>query len=296
MMRTVFLLGCCGLMLACTGGAEVQDSDTDTETDSDTDEEKREGPAYSGGNAGLDCPSLTAGRNREFPSGDDTREFILELPSDPNGAPVVFAWHWLGGSADRILGYSTIGAFAEKYNAIVVAPESRGLTYEWDTFEEDDHSPDLVLFDDLLSCLWQQYEVDLDRVYATGMSAGGMWTVTLTHQRSEWLAASAPLSGGATSMSWNPEEAIPVLLTWGGVTDLYGSFSFHDSSLALSEQLTKNEQFVAHCVHSEGHTLPPGDEDYLWTFFESHPKGVNPEPWAEALPSSLPSFCSPKGE
>jgi poly(3-hydroxybutyrate) depolymerase len=238
---------------------------------------------------------LEAGGNQDFQSGDDQRTFQLVLPAEPQGAPVVFVWHWLGGNGRQILNYGGFDAFAEEHGAIVIAPETRGIPYEWDTFDGAD-TPDLLFFDDMLSCVSEQLGADLSRVYSTGMSAGGLWTVTLSHYRSSWLAASAPLSGGATVKDWSPEESIPMMLTWGGPTDIYGSgasaFSFDDANILLADQLAESGHFQVHCVHSNGHTLPPGGSDYVWSFFEAHPKGVASSPWSDALPGSLPDWCT----
>ena len=247
---------------------------------------ERRPPAYSEGN----CPTLQAGHNTGFRSSGLDRDIRIDLPENPEGAPVLFAWHWLGGKADSMVDWSSFKDFPQKHGAIVVAPESRGLQFEWDTFASD-NSPDLVLFDDLLSCLWEQYDVDLDRIYASGMSAGGLWTVTLSHYRSEWLAATAPLSGGATTENWQTKDLIPMLVTWGGPYDTYGTYSFQQGSLDLSQQLREDGHFVAHCVHNGGHVLPPMGEDYVWTFFDAHPKGVSPEPWEAGIPEDMPSMC-----
>jgi len=276
------------LMFACDGG-ETAEKDVSEDTAYQADE-AIEPPAYSGGA----CPALVEGTNADFQSGDFSRTFELRLPEDPAGAPVVFAWHWLGGNASQILNWGEFGGWPDDHDVIVIAPETRGLPYEWDTFDGAD-TPDLTFFDDMLSCVAQQYDVDMTRVYSTGMSAGGLWTVTLTQYRSQWLAASAPLSGGATEYEWSPEAAIPMMLTWGGPSDTYGSganeFSFHEANELLSTYLDDGGHFQVHCVHSDGHTLPPGGTDYVWSFFEDHPLGAT-SPWAGGLPDGLPSWCS----
>ncbi len=272
------------LLLAC----ETPEDGDDTVPVADTAEPVASitPPTYSGGT----CPTMSEGTNEGFVSGEHEREFRLELPADPTGAPVIFLWHWLGGNADQIIEWAGFEDFPETHGAILIAPETRGLPYEWDTFDGAD-SPDLLLFDDLLSCLAEQYDVDMTRIYASGMSAGGLWTVTLTNHRAQWLAATAPLSGGATSTSWQPADPIPMMLTWGGPTDLYGSFSFDDAQYTLMEQTAEAGQFTVLCEHDEGHSLPPGGVEYVWDFFAAHPRGVTPEPWAEALPETLPEWC-----
>lgn len=275
------------LLAACDAEDPTDDTTIDTnETTDTTPVEVIEPPAYSGGT----CPSMEQGWNSGFVTGEHEREFRLELPEDPEGAPVIFLWHWLGGSADQIIDWAGFDGFPDSEGVILIAPETRGLQFEWDTFDGAD-TPDLLMFDDLLSCLSQQYSVDMSRIYASGMSAGGLWTVTLTNHRAQWLAATAPLSGGATSVDWAPEEAIPMLLTWGGPTDLYGTFSFDDAQYDLIDQTDAAGQFTVKCEHDEGHTLPPGGVEYVWDFFEAHPKDIDAEPWADALPETLPEWC-----
>ncbi|MFT4975647.1 MAG: putative esterase [Myxococcota bacterium] len=274
------------LLFACSGdpaNSDAEDSDTAEVAES----ERIAPPAYSGGT----CPELVEGWNEGFASGSDERSFRLELPDNPQGAPVIFLWHWLGGDADQIINWTGFKSFPADHGAILVAPQTRGLPYEWDTFDGAD-TPDLTLFDDLLSCVAEQHDVDMTRVYSSGMSAGGLWTVALTNHRSEWLAASAPLSGGATELSWSAEAQIPVMLTWGGPSDMYGSFSFNDANVQLLDQLDQAGHFTVTCEHDDGHSLPPGGVEYVWSFFEAHPRGIVPDPWAEGLPEGMPDWCS----
>lgn len=181
---------------------------------------------------------------------------------------------------------------ATRENVIVIAPESHPeASFEWDFGSPDGANRDLRFFDDLLSCIWQQYDVDLDRIHATGMSAGGLWTSELLVNRSEWLASAAPLSGGANQPI--PETTpIPVLLTWGGPTDTYQGYSFDNASYRLSEYLRANGHFVVHCIHSLGHRVPPGSTEWVWSFLRDHPRGVDPEPYAAGLPADFPDYCS----
>jgi dienelactone hydrolase len=213
------------------------------------------------------------------------------LPDNPNGAPVVFAWHWLGGTADQILDWVGFEDLADE-GAIVVAPESSGSPYEWRWDEPSDSNADAQLFEDTLACLYEQWDIDLDRVHTTGMSAGGLWSTWLIMFRSEWLASGAPLSGGFYAQWYtSPEETIPVMLVWGGPTDTYNGYSFDVSSQDFSGQLRDDDHFVVECEHSGGHIIPTGAVDFVWRFFEDHPRGEDEEPWADGLPSALPSYC-----
>jgi len=193
---------------------------------------------------------------------------------------------------DEIVEWVGFDDLVDSEDLIVIAPESTHLPVEWNLSDPPEDNEDYALFEDLLACLSDQYAVDLDRVYATGMSAGGLMSTYLTSYGTEWLAATAPMSGGTTNTSYvTPEHDIPVLLTWGGPTDLYNGFSFHDASQILSERLRADGHFVAHCVHDGGHDVPNGAAAYVWDFFDDHPLGVDPEPYLDGLPSSFPDWC-----
>ena len=272
--------------VACTGkdepGGDPGDADTGAAVD-----EPRVGPTYSQGA----CPAMRDGE-LAFPTGDTEYEVELRIPENPQGAPVVFAWHWLGGSASQAIRYMELEELVGSDDVILVIPESDGSQFEWHFLDPAGGNPDLLLFDDLLSCLWQEHDVDLDRIHAIGMSAGGLMTSYLTVHRSEWLASTAPLSGGAIEGAYtSPADDIPVLMTWGGTRDTYGTLSFDDTSRYLTDALRADGHFVVECVHDEGHVLPSTGLQYAWDFLMAHPKGVDPSPYADGLPDDFPSWC-----
>jgi len=140
--------------------------------------------------------------------------------------------------------------------------------------------------------LWDSYRIDTDRVFAAGMSAGGLMTSYLTMHRSSVLAATVPFSGGVISAYYEaPEVDLPVMLVWGGVSDSYGGYDFHGATLSFSSALQSDGSFVVECEHDLGHLPPDGAADMAWAFFESHPMSIDAEPWADALPGTLPDYC-----
>ncbi len=288
MTRTLPLIavGCLALV-ACPGDDSGDSAATGGQDDTGAQAIQREPPVYSGG----DCPALSEGV-LDFVSGDRAYSVEVVLPEQPEGAPILFAWHWLGGSASDILRYLELRSLAEAEGVVVIAPDSDGYMYEWRFSMPPEDNPDLLLFEDLLACAHAQWSVDLGRVHATGMSAGGLWSSYLTVHASQWLASTAPLSGGADALSYStPEEPIPVMLTWGGEGDSYQGYSFHDATLYFSEALRGDGHFVVECEHTRGHTLPPWGFDYVWRFLSAHPKDLEPSPWLEGLPEDLPDGC-----
>lgn len=232
------------------------------------------------------CEVLEDGRNTMAIDGL-SREVRVVMPDEPAGAPVVFAWHWLGGSASQTLDWMDMASLAD-HGAIVVAPESTGLDIEWDVLASPQDSVDIALFDRVLACLDDADGVDTDRIYTTGMSAGGLMSSYLTMHRSDVLAASAPFSGGVEDAYYaTPEVDIPVLLTWGGPSDQYGGYSFHEATEAFSANLQSDGHVVVECVHSGGHTPPAGAAEMAWSFFEAAP--LDPE--FDGVPAGLPAWC-----
>ncbi len=294
-LRLLLLLPCSlPLLLAgCgptspSGNVSAYDDDDDRDDDDDaTEAPPPELPGYSGDA----CPTMEQGWNAGWMSSGLERDFRLELPDEPEGAPLIITWHWLGGTADQAFDWVGLDAMVDA-GAVVISPQSRGLPVEWDSGGSPNGNDDLTLFDDLLTCAWEQYGIDTERVHTFGMSAGGLWTTYLTMHRSTWLASTAPLSGGADANSYvTPEVDVPVLLTWGGPTDTYGPYSFDVSSRYFSDALRADGHFVAECLHGGGHTIPQGAADYLWSWFDAHERGQDPDPFAEGLSGDFPGFC-----
>lgn len=292
MLLLTFSLLACDPAGTTNGPDDNGGGDGSTET-GETGEEEVETPVYVAPDySGGVCPELVEGTNTGFLSGGEEREFEVRLPADPVGAPVVFGWHWLGGTSQQAVRALGVGALTDE-GAIVIAPQSCCSAYEWNFLSAPEDNVDLAFFDDLLACLDDQFQVDLSRVYATGMSAGGLWTTYLSMHRSQYLAATAPFSGGTDGIVEyaTPDEDIPVLVTWGGEDDLYGPLSFETASVGFTESLLQDGHFVINCDHGGGHTIPSDPMGLAWPFFLEHPKGVSPEPWSDGLPSDYPEWC-----
>jgi predicted esterase len=153
-----------------------------------------------------------------------------------------------------------------------------------------------VLFDDLRTCLSESLAIDLDQLFVTGFSFGGLWSTFLTMERSETLAVLLLMSGGTGPFFLDyrtPQEQLPVMIMWGGASDTYGEgFSqvrFEDLAMDLSSRLRGDGHFVAHCDHGGGHTVPLDIHDILGAWIRAHRFGE-----ASALQDglgSMPSWC-----
>ncbi len=244
------------------------------------------------------CPAVTAGVNVGFRSAELDRSFELVLPSqyDPGLSwPVIVVYHGLGGNiGDMLDGDSNLRPFADARGALLVVPQGAdfGGSPGWDAVNAPPRNRDIQLFDDLLTCVGEQYVVDPNRVYATGMSNGGLMTGALMAQRSEVLAAAAPMSGGVIT-DWSTEAAnLPTLITWGGVDDEAYEQDFNALNLELIAEAEARGGFYVACNHGLGHEL---QEDFWpWTveFLLAHARGAEGSPFAGGLPEIFPEYCS----
>lgn len=223
--------------------------------------------------------------------GEDERYVEVLLPAEPRGAPVVFVWHYLNGSPGEMLEWMGVDALIDA-GYLVIAPGSRGVrTTEWQVDGDPESSPDVALFDALREQLAAQYATDSRRVYATGFSAGGLFTSYLSMHRSTVLAATAPFSGGVPSYAYTtPEADLPVMLASGGEGDTYGGFDFDAATEEFADALVADGHEVVTCPHALGHYLPPEAQAHVLAFFDDH-GGAGESPWSSA-PDDVPTGCA----
>jgi len=249
------------------------------------------------------CPAFAAGKNDFFSAGRKRTAYVY-LPEQPKGAPVVFIFHGQGDSGSSIATYFGASNITKKYGAIVVSPayccansgtDCCDMMSVWGYMPFSDHEPDLALFDDILSCLDEQFDIDNTRVYATGFSAGALWTTFLLLNRSDYLAATAIFSGGVGQVcDWVlPAYRTAALLAWGGEQDTYTGFiKFYEMMPALGDKLTEAGHFVAECDHGLGHTMPYGSPAWALEFLTAHKWSDGSSPFVHGLSDTFPDYCT----
>ena len=122
---------------------------------------------------------------------EDT-ELHLRIPKgyDPaRAAPLMLSFHWTGGSGegmDRLW-----GAVADQLGMLVLAPSEAGAN-EGYAFSARERAAALAA----LRWMRRRYDVDENRIFATGISRGGhlAWDLALRHP--DLFAAIAPMIGG----------------------------------------------------------------------------------------------------
>lgn len=257
------------------------------------------------------CPKLVPGLN-ELDSSGLTREFLLIAPQDlepDERLPVIFLWHWLGGSAQDFLEDGDVQNAVDQFRFVAVIPESApDMIFRWPfTIIDADWrvEQEFVFFDDMLACVAEQYEVEPNCVSSAGVSAGGLFTTQLATGRGERLASFMSLSGGAGGTFVRPwtesAHVMPAMVLWGGEQDFCVAIDFNNVSLELESELTDDGHFILECIHNCLHSAPPfevdeGDTAFapLWRFALSHPYWLEPgqSPYNESgVPDDMPDWC-----
>lgn len=128
------------------------------------------------------------------------REFILYVPASYNGAasvPLIFSFHGLGGDAQGQMEDHDFRPVADTAGFIVAHPLGQpvvGPALGWNF--NNSSLPDDVLFTaQMIDTIAADFNINLDKVYACGMSFGGFFSVFLAGQLSDKIAAIASVAG-----------------------------------------------------------------------------------------------------
>ena len=177
-------------------------------------------PAAAWGNA----PPLAAGDHIVALShGGRERRAIVHVPrraAERQVLPVVLNFHGGGGHGANQKEYSLLDAVAESENFLAVYPDGTGrlstrlLTWNAGTccgYSEINNIDDVGYIRSLVDKLREMIPIDRRRIYATGMSNGGMMAHRLAAEANDVIAAAAPVAGGMVMPLAKSSRAVPVL-------------------------------------------------------------------------------------
>ena len=216
----------------------------------------------------------------------DTRQAIVHAPASPGaaGSPLVLSFHGFGDNAQNFQYTNLHVAWPE---AIVVyfqgLPTRRGLP-GWQV-EPGSGNRDLALVDAALAALRERYDIDDDRIYATGYSNGGMFTYLLWAERPGVFAAYAPVAARLRP-SVRPAEPRPVFHV-AGERDRVVRFSDQEAAIAVAMDVNGVDAATgcgAGCtvygagtaapvmtwIHGGAHVYPRGTSERIASFLRQH--------------------------
>lgn len=189
-----------------------------------------------------------------------TRSYLLYVPpgySASTPAPLVIAYHGAVSHGAAMMLMAQLNAVARAGNFIVAYPNGTGAItnlYYWNggscCGSAKTQGIDDVLFTSMMIDridVTQGYNIDLDRVYATGFSNGGLMAHRVGCELANRIAAFSSIGGvlnlGGDFPSCAPSRHVPVMM-FHGTTDTddpyYGNASFHSVPGARDDWLAVN--------------------------------------------------------
>lgn len=157
---------------------------------------------------------------RSIKVGNVTRSYLLHVPppyDNTKPAPLVLVFHGGESTPQQMERYTGLSDVADREGFIVVYPE--GINRHWNDGREGAPKVDDVGFVyALIEHLGRSLKIDRRRIYATGISNGGMFTQRLACELSGTIAAVASVAATmpeAMSARCRPSSPISVLLMHG---------------------------------------------------------------------------------
>lgn len=182
-----------------------------------------------------DSLPLTGGdHRRQLVVDGRTRSYLVHVPpryDEKKPSPVVLAFHGALMNGGMMAAFTGLNRKADAANFIVVYPNGTGVGEAALFFNaslprsQDGPADDVAFTARLLDDLATVVNVDARRVFATGMSNGGMMCHRLAAELSDRIAAIAPVAGTLALPQVHPTRPVPVLhihgtadtiVPWGG--------------------------------------------------------------------------------
>ncbi|HYM36523.1 MAG TPA: PHB depolymerase family esterase [Steroidobacteraceae bacterium] len=154
----------------------------------------------------------------------DVRTYRIYTPRTPPKTlmPLILVLHGGGGSGSAMEGLA-LGQFnriADKHNVIVVYPD--GVGRSWNDGRSDLRSKavkegvdDVAFLRAVVDDVGRRFNVDRKRIYATGISNGGLMSYRLACDASDFITAVAPVAANLSaelSDECRPMRAVPIAI------------------------------------------------------------------------------------
>jgi polyhydroxybutyrate depolymerase len=152
------------------------------------------------------------------------RTYIVHIPpayvNSQAALPVVLSFHGGGGNAENAMRVSNFNSLADQKGFIVVYPNGNGrlkdklLTWNGGAccgYAATNNIDDVGFVRALIKDLQTVANIDMKRIYATGLSNGGIFSYRLACDASDLIAAIAPVSGTLNYSRCQPKEPVSVI-------------------------------------------------------------------------------------
>jgi len=188
-----------------------------------------------------------------------TRSFLLHLPPEPKGAPLIIALHALGSNPYLMEAMTELSLLSDREDIIVAYPIGIRASDQgeraWNAwFCCRDALYEKVNDVGFLSAIIDEldYRYDLDGTLITGMSNGGMLAHLAGIQLSNKVTAIAPVAAtiGDVILELKPQRPLPVLMINGGADEMVPFYHSHRYNLLPAEEAVDYWVRVNECLDS----------------------------------------------
>lgn len=170
--------------------------------------------------------------------------------------PVVITWHGLGSNGQEQAVLTDYERVARDEGFVVVHPTGlasgvSGSARGWELAQLDvEDRDDVAMASDLIDLLGDEFCIDLDRVYSTGMSNGGFFTARLVCELSDRIAAAVSVAGISHHDGCAPDRPVPYM-AYHGTEDGVVPFAGGESSLESPESPPELDGFFDQVMFDE---------------------------------------------
>lgn len=222
----------------------------------------------------------------------------VQLWVGSKAGPLYFYWHGTGqdyteverGMPGASEGVATRGGIVASFDT----SNKRGTN----TGNGVWYTGDFEAADQILACGVAQGLVETRRIYTAGYSAGGLQACAMVAAHGAYLAAAICYSGGAATISGAPRDNSnlpPTLLLHGAAGRDTFILDFARASASWARAYRAAGGFAIDCDDGGDHVASAfsrmGFGGRAMAFFDAHPYKIDPEPYANGLPSGWPSTC-----
>lgn len=168
----------------------------------------------------LFSPGMEAQQLYSFIFGGIERTYRVHLPTgyaEGEVYPLVINMHGLGSNSFQQEFYSEFDQVADTAGIVMAYPD--GVENQWNIYQ-DGGVDDVGFISALIDTMHANYNIDLDRVYACGMSMGGFMSHRLGCQLNDRIAAIGSVTGLLVYFNCNFTRKIPVLQVHGTADDI----------------------------------------------------------------------------
>lgn len=161
--------------------------------------------------------------DRRIRVGVRERTYLLHVPENPAAsAAVVIAFHGAGGQGRRMAQLTRFSELSDREGFIVAYPD--GIDRHWhdgqEAVRQGGDVDDLAFVKAMLDDIAATHAVDSHRIYAAGVSNGGMFSYYLALKSSDRIAAIGVVAGGistALASNFKPSSPVSVMIMHGRI-------------------------------------------------------------------------------